>query len=139
MTKPRSKPAVARYWRQVRAVQAMTGARSAEARRVVRALRAERGYQTAAETRRHPIVVTRAHRAERAAPTGREPVAETGAYRSLHDWIETYDAWDGETEPIEVEVNSDYAKKGKRWHPRLRSRSASTLTRRRTAVASPIG
>ena len=130
----RSKPAVARYWRQVRAVQAMTGARSLEARRVVRALRAERGYQTAAETRRHPVIVNRAHRAERAAPTGREPVAETGAYRSLRDWIETVESWEGDTEPMEVDVNSDYAR-GQRQKKRARERARRA--RRRAERRSP--
>ena len=126
---------LAAYWRQVHAVQAMTGARSAEARRVVRALRAERGYQTAAETRRHPVVVGRAHRAERAAPTGQEPVAETGAYRSLRDWIETVETWTGETEPIEVDINSDYNRaQRQKKRARERARRARRRAERRSRV-----
>lgn len=94
--------ATARYWRQVRAVQAMTGASSSVARSIVRDLREVRGYQTAAETKRHPIIVGRT-----AAPY--EAPAEKGkAYRDLDDWISTYEDWEGDYEYYEVETNADY-------------------------------
>lgn len=94
--------ATARYWRQVHAVQHMTGSSSAVARSVVRTLREVRGYETAAETKRHPIIVKREVDAE-------QPPEEKGKpYKDLDDWIDSFDAWEGDYEYYDIETNADY-------------------------------
>lgn len=110
------------YWRQVRAVQSLTGASSAVARRTVATLRSERGYRTAAETKRHPIIVSRA--AEKAVeppkrggggrkrpppePPPGEPPIRPKRYRDLDDWIDTWNGWEGEYDEYDIETNADY-------------------------------
>lgn len=105
------------YWRQVHAVQAMTGTSSAQARRAVTLLRAERGYRTAAETKRHPVIVNRASKATESKRRGRrdrgvvEPPPEPPVkptYRDLSDWISTFDEWEGDYDYYEIETNADY-------------------------------
>jgi hypothetical protein len=92
--------AIDRYWRQVRAIESMTGASSAIARRAVTRLRDERDYATAAETRRHPRIVAR---------VVTEILEETKQpYRDLDDFLDAYDEWDGEYEIYDVETNADY-------------------------------
>lgn len=94
--------ATAAYWRQVRAVQKMTGASSAVARQTVRQLREDRGYLTAAETKRHPIIVGRT------AATYEAPAEKGKPYRDLDDWISTWEEYEGDYEYYEVETNADY-------------------------------
>lgn len=97
--------AIARYWRQVHAVERMTGTSSAIARRAVAALRDDRGWTTAAETARHPIVVQRTVDAIEAEEEAEPP---DNPYRDLRDWIDAWDAYDGDYDYIEVETNADY-------------------------------
>jgi len=117
------------YWRQVRAVQKLTGTSSAIARRVVRSLRESRGYRTAAETMRHPIVVRRStgavertvsgtmepgggggagRRAGRGSEDVGEPPKVSKPYASLDDWIATWESWEGDYDYYEIESNVDY-------------------------------
>jgi hypothetical protein len=106
--------ATARYWRQVRAVQRMTGASSAVARRAVSSLRESRGYTTAAETARHPIVVQRTTSdVERTIQRDRaidvEPPPVTAKpYANLDDWISSWESWEGDYDYYEIESNVDY-------------------------------
>ena len=89
-----------RYWRQVHAIEAMTGTSSAIARRAVAQLREDREWSTAAETKRHPIIVARivdALEKESKAP-----------YRDLDDFLDAYDEWDGAYDDYDVETNADY-------------------------------
>lgn len=97
---------IARYWRQVRSVQAMTGASSKDARRAVALLREERGWTTAAEIKRHPIIVSRAATATLAPPSDEPPRGKP--YKDLNDWIESWEAYDGEYDYYEIETNADY-------------------------------
>lgn len=111
---------IAAYWRQVHAVQRMTGSTSALARRAVTRLRAERGYLTAAETKRHPRIVgriarevgrtvrTTTPRTRAVLPVTTEGSGVRAAYRDLDDWIETWEPWDGSYETLDVETNVDY-------------------------------
>ena len=92
----------ARYWRQVRAVERMTGTSSAIARRAVAALRSARDWTTAAETARHPRIVAR---------TVRELEKDTAPempYTDLGDFLSTYDEWEGDYDYYDVETNADY-------------------------------
>lgn len=94
--------ATAAYWRQVRAVQQMTGVSSAVARKAVAQLREDRGYVTAAETKRHPVIVRR-------SAESIKPAAEKGKpYKDLDDWIGSWNEWEGDYEYYEVETNADY-------------------------------
>lgn len=94
--------ATAAYWRQVRAVQAMTGVSSAVARKAVAQLREDRGYVTAAETKRHPIIVGRT------AASYEAPAEKGKPYRDLDDWIDAYEDWEGDYEYYDIETNADY-------------------------------
>lgn len=78
----------------------MTGSSSATARKVVAQLREDRGYETAAETKRHPIIVGRT------AESVQEQ--EKAPYKDLDDWIDSFDAWEGEFDYYEIETNADY-------------------------------
>ena len=89
-----------RYWRQVHAIEDMTGTSSEIARRAVSALREDREWDTAAETRRHPIVVARI--VDELEKESKEP------YRDLDDFIDAYEEWDGAYEEFDVETNADY-------------------------------
>ncbi len=94
-----SKP-LDRYWRQVHAIEAMTGTTSAIARRAVAQLREEREWTSAHATRQHPIVVARVvAELEREA---KEP------YRDLDDFIDAYDEWDGAYDDFDIETSADY-------------------------------
>jgi len=93
-----------RYWRQVHAVQSMTGTSSAIARRAVNALRSAREWDTAAETKRHPIVVARTVK-ELEEEDDKDDGPE---YEDLDDWIDSWEEWDGDIDYIEVETNADY-------------------------------
>jgi len=93
--------ATARYWRQVHKVQSMTGASSAIARTAVRSLRA-RDITTAAATARHSRMTSRIVNSLAIEPLPGKP------YRDLDDWIETWDAYDGEYEYDDYETSADY-------------------------------
>jgi hypothetical protein len=118
------------YWRQVRAVQALTGASSGTARRAVALIRSERGYRTAAETKRHPVVTARLTKAVAARPVSQPPGPSTTGgrrggrrqepqeppeappiskpYRSLDDWVEAWEEWEGDYDYYEIETAVDY-------------------------------
>lgn len=89
---------MARYWREVRAVQALTGAQSRDARRAVRDLRT-RGIATATDAKRHPRIVQTAVDAAIAA--------RQGPYTGLADWLDAWDAWDGEYDEYDIESGVD--------------------------------
>jgi hypothetical protein len=89
-----------RYWRQVHAIESMTGTSSAIARRAVSMLRDDRDWSTAAETKRHPIVVARV--VEALEQEAKQP------YKDLDAFIDAYEDWDGDYDYFDVETNADY-------------------------------
>lgn len=78
----------------------MTGASSAVARQAVRSLRA-RDITTAAATSKHPRITSRAVSAIEPPPSGKP-------YKDLDDWIETWDAYDGDYDYEDYETSADY-------------------------------
>lgn len=89
-----------RYWRQVHAIEAITGTSSAIARRAVSLLREDREWMTAAETKRHPIVVARI--VDQLEKEAKEP------YRDLDAFIDAFESWDGDYDYYDIETNADY-------------------------------
>lgn len=99
----------ARYYAQVRAVRALTGADYPTARAAVKALRA-RDITTATATRAHPRVTARTVRdVTRVRVTRERPdVTSPDRIRSLDDWSEAWEEYDGEYDYWDVDTSADY-------------------------------
>jgi hypothetical protein len=92
--------ALDRYWKQVHAIERMTGTTSAIARSAVTQLRKDRNWTSARETRNHPRVIAKLVRElER---------QERAPYKDLDDFIDSFESWDGEFDSYDIETSADY-------------------------------